>query len=97
MMGFGCLPVSNALIFGSEHQVLAKQLVETSDPCLKKDFEEELSELVEKMEQKGEQIATVRRHRALLEENRRNKGTGGDKMQRMSMISNLILNKVVDY
>ena len=45
-----------------EHQVLVKQISETCDSEVKLDLEQELDALVIKMERKGEQISTVKRH-----------------------------------
>lgn len=49
-----------------EHQVLVKQMGETADPEMKQDLKQELQGLVSKMERKGEQISTVKRHIAQL-------------------------------
>ncbi|XP_076801794.1 centrosomal protein of 57 kDa-like [Clavelina lepadiformis] len=56
-----------------EHQALAKQMANTSDDEVSMDLQCELDALVQKMDKKGEQIATVRRHRAQLDKSRRNK------------------------
>nr|CAB3230016.1 centrosomal protein of 57 kDa-like [Phallusia mammillata] len=56
-----------------DHQVLAKQISLTHDPTLRQEIEMELDSLVHKMELKGDQISTVRRHRAKLQEARRKK------------------------
>ncbi|XP_077969433.1 centrosomal protein of 57 kDa-like [Styela clava] len=63
-----------------EHQVLVKQLGETTNGQLKDDLEKELESVVQKMEQKADQIATVRRHRAILEDKR--KKTPSEKMNK---------------
>uniref|UniRef100_F6ZZG0 Cep57 centrosome localisation domain-containing protein n=1 Tax=Ciona intestinalis TaxID=7719 RepID=F6ZZG0_CIOIN len=60
-----------------EHQVLAKQITSTQDRQTKREFELEMENLVSRMERKGEQISTVRRHRAQLSENRRNNSGKG--------------------
>uniref|UniRef100_H2YQQ9 Cep57 centrosome microtubule-binding domain-containing protein n=1 Tax=Ciona savignyi TaxID=51511 RepID=H2YQQ9_CIOSA len=60
-----------------EHQVLAKQISNTNDRQLTRELELELDTLIAKMEKKGEQISTVRRHRAQLAELRKRKSTKG--------------------
>ncbi|XP_078485848.1 centrosomal protein of 57 kDa-like isoform X1 [Ciona intestinalis] len=60
-----------------EHQVLAKQISSTHDRQTKRELELEMENLVSRMERKGEQISTVRRHRAQLSENRRNNSGKG--------------------
>ena len=47
----------------SEHQELAKQIQETEDTKMKDDLERELDELVTRMEAKGDQIASLKRHK----------------------------------
>ena len=49
-----------------EHQVLAKQVAETMDVEIKAELQTELDALIMKMERKGEQISTVKRHIAQL-------------------------------
>lgn len=63
----------------SEHQVLVKQIGETADANFKRDLENELESLVTKMERKGDQISTVRRHRAVLEAARERTPSGNGK------------------
>jgi len=54
-----------------EHQVLTQQVAETHDKDAAKDLHHELSALEQKMEIKGDQIVTVRRHRGRLEKARK--------------------------
>ncbi|XP_071491180.1 centrosomal protein of 57 kDa-like [Diadema antillarum] len=48
---------------GFEHQDLAKQIRETEDADVREDLERELDQLVFRMEAKGNQIATLKRHK----------------------------------
>ncbi|KAI4895558.1 hypothetical protein NFI96_021653 [Prochilodus magdalenae] len=50
-----------------EHQELGKQIQACRSDRLRQDLEREMENLVKKMEGKGEQIAKVRRHQALME------------------------------
>uniref|UniRef100_A0A3B1JKC5 Centrosomal protein 57 n=1 Tax=Astyanax mexicanus TaxID=7994 RepID=A0A3B1JKC5_ASTMX len=72
--------------FGSmsfEHQELGKQIQACRSDRLRQDLEREMENLVKKMEGKGEQIAKVRRHQALMEKlkkqsRRQSPGGGGE-------------------
>lgn len=70
----------------SEHQVLVKQIGETSDPSFRRDLDLELESLVLKMEQKGDQISTVRRHRALLEATRKRPTSGKEEKPGLGLL-----------
>lgn len=48
----------------SEHQELGKQVQTCRSDRLRQDLEREIENLVKRMEEKGEQIAKVRRHQA---------------------------------
>lgn len=55
-------------IMGCEHQELAKQIQDAEDSNLRDDLERELDQLVTRMEQKGQQIAKLKRHQEQLAE-----------------------------
>ncbi|XP_036418658.1 centrosomal protein of 57 kDa isoform X5 [Colossoma macropomum] len=65
-----------------EHQELGKQIQACRSDRLRQDLEREMENLVKKMEGKGEQIAKVRRHQALMEkmkkQSRRRSPGGGE-------------------
>ncbi|XP_051520954.1 centrosomal protein of 57 kDa [Myxocyprinus asiaticus] len=54
-----------------EHQELAKQIQSCRSDRLRQDLEREMEVLVKRMENKGEQIATVRRHQTQMEKLRK--------------------------
>ncbi|XP_059389678.1 centrosomal protein of 57 kDa-like [Carassius carassius] len=64
-----------------EQQELARQIQSCGSDRLRQDLEREMESLVKRMENKGEQIAKVRRHQARMEKSRRRcggqKSTGG--------------------
>ncbi|XP_072546965.1 centrosomal protein of 57 kDa [Salminus brasiliensis] len=65
-----------------EHQELGKQIQACRSDRLRQDLEREMENLVKKMEGKGEQISSVRRHQALMEklkkQSRRRSPGGGE-------------------
>uniref|UniRef100_A0A673LJM9 Centrosomal protein of 57 kDa-like n=1 Tax=Sinocyclocheilus rhinocerous TaxID=307959 RepID=A0A673LJM9_9TELE len=67
-----------------EQQELARQIQSCGSDRLRQDFEREMETLVKRMENKGEQIAKVRRHQAQL---RRRQSCGGGKGAQVNVSS----------
>ncbi|XP_037402288.1 centrosomal protein of 57 kDa isoform X2 [Pygocentrus nattereri] len=75
-----------------EHQELGKQIQACRSDRLRQDLEREMENLVKKMEGKGEQIAKVRRHQALMEKMRkqaRRRSPGGGEVKVTTTVSTL--------
>ncbi|KAL7849401.1 hypothetical protein SRHO_G00210240 [Serrasalmus rhombeus] len=75
-----------------EHQELGKQIHACRSDRLRQDLEREMENLVKKMEGKGEQIAKVRRHQALMEKMRkqsRRRSPGGGEVKVTTTVSTL--------
>ncbi|XP_026111114.1 centrosomal protein of 57 kDa-like isoform X1 [Carassius auratus] len=60
-----------------EQQGLARQIQSCGSDRLRQDLEREMESLVKRMENKGEQIAKVRRHQARMETSRRSQKSAG--------------------
>ena len=60
------------IYINSEHQELVRHIQDANDNRIRRDLEKELEELVIDMENKGEQIAILKRHYANRKEKRKN-------------------------